>query len=80
MLSFSRFRRQQSAHENFGAILFIPQVELKPPLLLAHANVLDMKRKADYPLTRTQIKMFTERTRHSFVLPVRINSTFTIIT
>jgi hypothetical protein len=31
--------------------LFITQVELKPPLLLAHANVLAMKRKAHYPVT-----------------------------
>jgi len=39
--------------------LFITQVELKPPLLLAHANVLRMKRKAHYPVTHTQIKTFT---------------------
>jgi hypothetical protein len=31
------------------ATLFITQVELKPPLLLAHANVLAVKRKAHYP-------------------------------
>jgi hypothetical protein len=41
------------------ATLFITQVELKPPLLLAHANVLGMKRKAHYPVTRSQIKTFT---------------------
>jgi len=41
------------------ATLFITQVELKPPLLLAHANVLGMKRKAHYPGTHTQIKTFT---------------------
>jgi len=41
------------------ATLFITQAELKPPLLLAHANVLAMKRKAYYPLTHTQIKTFT---------------------
>jgi hypothetical protein len=41
------------------ATLFITQVELKPPLLLAHANVLAMKRKAHYPVTHTQIKTFT---------------------
>ena len=41
------------------ATLFINQVELKPPLLLAHANVLGMKRKAHYPVTHTQIKTFT---------------------
>ena len=34
------------------ATLFITQVELKPPLLLAHANVLAMKREAHYPVTR----------------------------
>jgi hypothetical protein len=37
-------------------------VELKPPLLLAHGNVLSMKRKAHYPLTHTQIKTFTAGT------------------
>ena len=41
------------------ATLFITQIELKPPLLLAHANVLGMKRKAHYPVTHTQIKTFT---------------------
>ena len=41
------------------ATLFITQVELKTPLLLAHANVLRMKRKAHYPVTHTQIKIFT---------------------
>jgi len=41
------------------ATLFITQVELKPPLLLAYANVLGMKRKAHYPVTHTQIKTFT---------------------
>ena len=37
------------------ATLFITQVELKLPLLLAHANVLGIKRKAHYPVTHTQI-------------------------
>jgi len=41
------------------ATLFITQVELKPPLLLAHANVLGMKRKAHCPVTHSQIKTFT---------------------
>jgi hypothetical protein len=41
------------------ATLFITQVELKPPLLLADANVLAMKRKAHYPVNHTQIKTFT---------------------
>jgi hypothetical protein len=41
------------------ATLFLTQVELKPPLLLAHTNVLAMKRKAHYPVTHTQIKSFT---------------------
>ena len=36
----------------------ITQVGLKPPLL-AHANVLGMRRKAHYPVTHTQIKTFT---------------------
>ena len=35
------------------ATLFISQVELKPPLLLAHASVLGMKRKAHYPVTHS---------------------------
>jgi hypothetical protein len=39
--------------------LFLTQAELKPPLLLAHANVLGMKKKAHYPITHTQIKTFT---------------------
>ena len=41
------------------ATLFINQVELKLPLLLAHARVLGMKRKAHYLVTHTQIKTFT---------------------
>jgi len=41
------------------ATLFITQVELKPPLLLPHANALAIKRKAHYPVTHTQIKTFT---------------------
>jgi hypothetical protein len=32
--------------------LFINQVELKPPLFLAYANVLAIKHKAHYPVTR----------------------------
>jgi hypothetical protein len=41
------------------ATLFIIQVELKTPLLLAHTNILAMKRKAYYPVTHMQIKTFT---------------------
>jgi len=41
------------------ATIFITQVELKPSLLLAHANVLGMKRKAHYSAIHTQIKTFT---------------------
>jgi len=41
------------------ATLFITQAQLKSPLLLAHVNVLAMKRKAHYPVTQTQIKTFT---------------------
>ena len=37
----------------------INHVELKPPLLLAHARVFGMKRKAHYLVTHTQIKTFT---------------------
>jgi hypothetical protein len=35
------------------ATLFLTQVEFKPLLLLAHANVLGMKRKVHYPITHT---------------------------
>ena len=41
------------------ATLFITQVELKPPLLLAEANILGMKCKTDYPVTHNQFKTFT---------------------
>ena len=41
------------------ATLFINQVELKTPLLLLHARVLGLKCKAHYPVTHTQIKIFT---------------------
>jgi hypothetical protein len=41
------------------ATLFITQVELKLPLLFAHANVLAKKRQARYPVTHTQIKTLT---------------------
>ena len=41
------------------ATLFVSPIELKPPLLLTHAKVLGMKRKAHYPVTHTQIKTFT---------------------
>ena len=40
------------------ANLFISQVELEHPLLLAHANFLAMMRRALYPVTHTQIKTF----------------------
>jgi hypothetical protein len=55
------------------ATLFITQVELKSPLLLAHANVLGMKRKAHYPVTHTQIKTFTAS---SGAQQVAIDNTF----
>ena len=55
------------------ATLFITQVELKPPLLLAHANVLAMKRKAHYPVTHRQIKTFTAR---SGTQQISINNAF----
>ena len=42
------------------ATLFITQVELKPPLLLAHANVLAMKRKAHYPVTYADQDFYSE--------------------
>jgi len=36
---------------------FITQVELKPPLLLAHANILAMKRKARCPVIVLSLKL-----------------------
>ena len=41
------------------ATLSITQAELKPPLLLAYANVLAMNLKAHYPVTHTQNETFT---------------------
>ena len=35
------------------ATLFIAQVELKPPLVLPHAYVLAIKRKAHYPVKQS---------------------------
>jgi hypothetical protein len=52
--------------------LFLIQVELKSPLLLAHANFLTMKRKAHYPVTHTQIKSFTS----SGTQQISINNAF----
>ena len=43
----------------FDATLFITHVELKPLLVLAHANALAMKHKAHYPVTHSQIKTLT---------------------
>jgi hypothetical protein len=42
------------------ATLFVNQIELKPPLLLAHANVLSMKRNAHYPITILKLR-FSQR-------------------
>jgi hypothetical protein len=42
---------KQKYYQNFRRIVFITLVELKPTLLLAHANVLAMKRKAHYHIT-----------------------------
>ena len=39
------------------ATLFVTQVELKPPFLLAHANVLGMKRKAHYPVKHSDLNL-----------------------
>ena len=73
VLSFSPFRRQQSAYQEFGRYSFYHSSRIETPLLLAHANVLAMKRKAHYPLTHTQIKTFTASSaaRH-----VSIDNTF----
>ena len=46
--------------KTLDATLFITQVELKPPLLLAHANVLAMKRKAHSPVMHTQMDFYSE--------------------
>ena len=43
-------------YQILDATLFITQVELKPPLLLADANVLGMKRKEYYPFTILRLK------------------------
>ena len=45
--------------KKLDATHFITMVELKPPLLRAHANILGMKRKAHCPVTYTQIKKLT---------------------
>jgi hypothetical protein len=55
------------------ATLFVTQVEINPPLLLANANVLGMKREAHYPVTHTQIKTVTAI---SEVQQVSINNAF----
>ena len=55
------------------ANLFITQVELKTPLLLAHANALAMKCKAHYPVTHAQIKTFKES---SGTQQISINNAF----
>ena len=55
------------------ANLFITQVELKPPLLLVHPNVLAMKHEARYPVTHIQIKIFTAR---SGVQQVSVDNAF----
>ena len=57
--AYSRQRNQGLRHT-----LKLPQQEsycrtVEPPLLLAHANVLGMKRKVHYPVTHTEIKTFT---------------------
>lgn len=52
-------RRSQSTHKNHGRYTFCHSDRIEAPLLLAHANVLGMKRKAHYPVTHTQIKIFT---------------------
>ena len=40
-------------------VFFFHSSRIESPLLLAHANVLGMKHKAHYPVTDTQIKIFT---------------------
>lgn len=44
------FRRIENV-EVRTIIFFLPQVKLKPPVLLAHANVVGMTRKAHCPVT-----------------------------
>jgi len=42
------------------ATIFITQDELKPPpLFFSQPKVLEMKRKTNYPVTHTQIEIFT---------------------
>jgi len=55
------------------ATLFNIQFEIKPTLLLAHANVLAMKRKTHYPVTHNKIINFTAS---SGAQQVSINKTF----
>jgi hypothetical protein len=54
-----RLRTITKYYQILDATLFITQVELKPHFLLAHPNVLGMKRKAHYPVTHILIKTFT---------------------
>jgi hypothetical protein len=56
------------------ATVFITQVELKTPLLLAHVNVLAMKRTAHYPVAPTQTKSFT----NSWTQQISINNAFLV--
>ena len=44
--------------KSLDVTLFNTQIQLKPPLHLACANALGMKRKAHIPVTHTQIKPF----------------------
>ena len=46
-------------YQEFGRYTFYHSSWIKTALLLAHANVLSMKRKAHYPLTHTEIITFT---------------------
>ena len=52
------------------ATLSITEVELKPPLLLADANVVHMKRKAHYPVIYIQVKTLQRVLRPSRSLSI----------
>jgi hypothetical protein len=59
-LSLGTFRRYQGPYQDFRLYSFCHSDRIKTPILLAHANVLGMKRRrAHYPVTHTQIETFT---------------------
>jgi hypothetical protein len=58
-----------------NATLHVTQAELKPPVLVSHAKILAIKnQKAHYPITHSQIKIFTVS---SGAQQISINNAFT---